>query len=253
MTGHRLSLIGVLAATALAGCAGPRPGATEPKPTASASPAAALDPLRYTCGGHPFTLDVLDQRAGAEGGDHPAAMALRMFLAESHPEAEILPDEGWLLVGLDEQEASFIARVEGDPPFVEAAAARAPGGWRVRGWGQCRPRAAFDGANGATWVFDPNVPPAGPSDRRFSALVTEVECASGRSSEGRVLPPVIVYRPEEILVAFAVRPPRGDAGDCQSNPATRVVVELDEPIAGRRLVDAGVFPPHDPTHPWPPP
>lgn len=246
--GTRLAVASlVLVVTSCAGDAGAGSPAPEPPDDAAAA-------LRFSCWGdaHPFTPQLLDAPANAELDQHPSARALLAFLEAGGPETDFLPKRGWLLAGRDERSAAFVARVPGDPPFAEAQVAlQESGGWRVVGWDQCRPRAVFAGLNGATWTLDPELLPPGPEATQFRALVTETECASGRPSGGRVLPPAIFYGTDEVTVVFAVRPQPGDAFNCQGNPATPVLVVLDEPLGERRLLDGGVFPPHDPTQPWP--
>lgn len=214
---------------------------------------AAIDPeLRYSCGTYPFTPDLLDEPASADAGPHPSAATLREFLATPNVDASFLPDTGWWLVGGDADDAEYVAAVPGDPAFVSVGLELTTNGWRVIGWGQCRPSLVLDGLGPATWMLDPTGGPLTSETRAFDALVTELACASGRSSEGRVAPPLIAYRPDELFVAFGVRPLGGEQ-NCPGNPATQVHVELREPLGNRQLLNAGVFPPHDPTKPWPPP
>ena len=119
-------------------------------------------------------------------------------------------------------------------------------GWRVTGWGDCQARRVLPaGLGDADWVLAPDQPPIGPETRTFDALVTERSCASGRSSEGRIAGPDILEVDDLLLVTFAVRS-LGDGGTCQSNPATRVNVDLGEPLGDRRVRDGGALPPRDP-------
>jgi hypothetical protein len=74
----------------------------------------------------------------------------------------------------------------------------------------------------------------------------EVNCASGQSSQDRIVGPEISYAADRVVVTFAVRPPPGEAQDCQGNPATAVTVTLNEPLGDRRLVDGGAEPPREP-------
>jgi hypothetical protein len=77
-------------------------------------------------------------------------------------------------------------------------------------------------------------------------LVREVECASGRSAEGRILDPEVSLGSEEVVVTFRVSPRVGDQ-DCQGNPATPSTVEFGEPTGGRTLLDGAHDPPRSPT------
>lgn len=69
---------------------------------------------------------------------------------------------------------------------------------------------------------------------RLPVEVREAACASGRSAEGRIVAEVI-YEVGSVVVDIEVRP-RSGSQDCQSNPVTRFVVELDEPLGSRRIV-----------------
>lgn len=85
----------------------------------------------------------------------------------------------------------------------------------------------------------------GPQTTEFTAMVTERACAGGRSSEGRVIGPEIVYTADAVIVTFRVRALDG-AQNCPSNPASAVLVRLDEPLGERRLLDGDTDPPSEP-------
>jgi hypothetical protein len=79
---------------------------------------------------------------------------------------------------------------------------------------------------------------------QFVARVTEMNCASGQSSEGRIVGPKVEYGDDAIIVTFAVRPPPGgEFHTCQGNPPTLVLVTLSEPLGDRQLLDGHVDPP----------
>lgn len=97
----------------------------------------------------------------------------------------------------------------------------------------------------ATWAL-PNGFNVGPETTEFLALVTERACASGQSSEGRIVGPRIEYVDHtSVVVTFEVRPLPGGQ-ECPGNPATIVEVELEEPLGNRRLLDGGREPPSEP-------
>jgi hypothetical protein len=246
---HRL--LPILATLLLGGCAAPAPPVT---PSGSAGPQPEpVDPglagVRFSCSGHPFGLALLDEPGTAELEDHPSAEALRQFLAQPNAEADILPASGWHLAGRDAERASYVAAGPGDPPFVEAQLEIHPAGWKVAGWGQCRPQIALDGLGAATFQFAGR--PPGPDTERFDVLVTEMACAGGRPPGVRLLPPQIAKTTDAIFVLFTVRSQAGDL-NCPSNPSTQVAIELGEAVGSRRVLDAAVFPFHDPAEPWPP-
>ena len=75
------------------------------------------------------------------------------------------------------------------------------------------------------------------------ALVTEVACASGQSSEDRIVEPRITVDEDAITVTFGVTPLEGEQ-DCQGNEPSPYEVTLPEPLGDRELRDGGVYPAH---------
>jgi hypothetical protein len=101
-----------------------------------------------------------------------------------------------------------------------------------------------EGAEAAEWSLDPAQPLPGPDSRQVAALVHERACSSGRPPVGRVLPPIVVYGLDAVVVTFATRPLPGGQ-DCQGSPPAPVTFELTEPLGGRALLDGSVVPPAD--------
>ena len=241
----------LLLALAMAGCA---PAAlSQPTAPSDAPPAVAdLGDARYTCTGAPGVLpSILDQPANAELEDHPSAVALRAAIAEVGPDIDMLPESGYWLVSRDESVAQYLARDPrgADTDFVFASIENHGGGWMNGGWGGCRPEIVLEGLNLATWVLDPDAPSPDAAATTFAALVTERTCTGGKPMGARLQPPSITYGKDSVLVVFAARPLEGDSFDCPSNPSTRVVVQLLEPLGARQLLDAGFFPPAEPVAP----
>ncbi len=232
---------GVIGAALLAGCA-LLPGAP------GGAPPLGVGPLQYTCGRFPFGAEMLDRSDTDEAAANPAAAALREHLAKDGPDIDFLPDTGWSLAGMDADGAEFVIE-DGDLGMKVVSVHSADlGPWIVTGWGDCQPQRVLPpGLNEASWTLDPAEPRPGADTQTFTALVTERECASGQSSEGRVVGPDILEVGDEVLVTFAVRPLGGDMQSCPGNPATRVVVDLGEPLGDRQLLDGGTLPPGDPT------
>lgn len=244
----------LLLALALAGCASTNsPGApATPGPTDAPPDEADLGDARYSCSGPPGLLpSLLDQPANAELEDHPSAAALRAAIAEVGPDIDMLPAAGYWLSNRDDQVAEYLARdpAGAENDFVFASMENQGAGWKNGGWGGCRPEIVLEGLSLATWVLDPDAPPPDADATTFAALVTERTCTSGQPMGGRLQPPSISYGRESILVVFAARPLQGDAFDCPSNPSTRVVLELREPLGERVLLDGGFFPPAEPVEP----
>jgi photosystem II stability/assembly factor-like uncharacterized protein len=98
----------------------------------------------------------------------------------------------------------------------------------------------------ATWWIDPAALPLQPGATRIPGFVLEQACASGKSPEGRVREPVVEYGADAIVVTFTITWSPGDQ-DCPSNPPFPVVVQLDQPLGGRALLDGSSVPPRDAT------
>lgn len=245
MTGPRRILATIVVLASLAGC-GASPGSAA-SPSATADSSVAEDDLRFSCGRFPFGAEIMTAPARHdEDALNPAADALRRHLALGGPDIDFLPDEGWTLAGMDAGLAEFVT-VGGALGMKSVSVENKGGGWKVSGWGDCRPTIVLaDGLGAAEWAWGGPGDP-GPETRTFDALVTEMMCASGRSSEGRIVGPVIVPSAETVLVMFAVRSLGG--GTCPSNPSTRVTVDLGEPLGDRQLLDGGRLPFGDPTKP----
>ena len=110
------------------------------------------------------------------------------------------------------------------------------------------PGAAPSGAvNAATWWVGSDLLPLAPETTEIKGILVESACASGQSPDGRVNDPVITYTPQAVTVTFTVKPPPGDAQDCQSNPEFPVTFTLSEPLGTRTLLDGGSTPPRDAT------
>jgi len=215
--------------------------------------AATAPPLAYTCGGaYAFDPALFDQPP-IDLRSHPAGAVLARFLESGTGlEPGILPDRGWRLAGEDDSTATFIAPVPGgDPPYADAHLENPGNAWRVVGWGQCRPTLSITGVNSASWVLARGEK-LDAATTTFVASVTEHTCTGGSSSEGRIREPLILYEPDRVGVIFTVDPLPGGAYTCPGNPATRVQVELSEPLGDRELLDAGQFPWRDATarEPW---
>jgi hypothetical protein len=208
--------------------------------------------IRWSCGPPPgFAPGLLDQPARAETEIHPSAAALRSALAGDGPGSDLVPKSYWLL-SRDEKIAEYFARGPGggEGDWWSLTIQNQHGDWKLAGVGPCQLRGVLGELSQARWILDPDLPRPGAEATTFTALVTEMTCTGGQAMGPRLMPPSVVYGKDSVLVVFAARPLGGDgAFDCPSNPSTRVVVELREPLGDRHLLDAGVFPPAEPVAP----
>jgi hypothetical protein len=112
--------------------------------------------------------------------------------------------------------------------------------WFLTAAQTCALRADLDGLGTATLTLDPEHPPV-PDAREVHLLVTETACNSGEDAEGRVRLSALAVRDDAVEMTLGVEP-RTDGANCPSNPPTPFVVELDEPLGDRVVVDASVHP-----------
>ena len=73
------------------------------------------------------------------------------------------------------------------------------------------------------------------SSRSFTAMVTRLACNGGET--GKVLPPTVRYRADQIVVTFRVEPQAAGIHTCQGNRPVGYPVRLDRPIGSEQLVD----------------
>jgi hypothetical protein len=112
--------------------------------------------------------------------------------------------------------------------------------WVLTAAQTCALRADLGELGTATLTLDPEHPPV-PDARELHLLVTEMACNNGEDAEGRVRLSALAVRDDAVAVTVGVEPRTGDA-NCPSNPPTPFVVELDEPLGDRVVLDASVHP-----------
>ncbi len=69
----------------------------------------------------------------------------------------------------------------------------------------------------------------------FTALVTRLGCSDGRT--GKVLPPVVDPRDDQVIVTFVVETLKAGRYGCASNDQVPYEVKLKQPLGNRSLVD----------------
>ncbi len=240
----------LVALACAAACGGPLPAGPSAAPATGlgeVEPIASLDPsvAGLTCGdGHVFHPALLGQTGRAEGDQDAAAAALRAHLAG--PDGAGSPRSGWIRVAQTGSRAQFVAtRPDGDGWVVVGFFLNA-GRWTLDLAGDCRPEVVLPaGVSRAEWRLDPAFGRPAPADRVVHLLINELACASGRSPEGRVLPPTVAATAGAVVIAVLVRSQPG-AQDCQGNPDFPLTVDLPEALGERPLFDGAVFPPAGP-------
>jgi len=231
---------------ALGGCGAPD---TPPTPSPSNGPDPAT--YRYSCAGPPgFLPALLERPAMAELEDHFSAQGLRDFLGDDSVGLGLLPDSGWWLVSRDEKEAHYIARLPdgAESPFGYAILQSNGARWAFATGGFCLPEVLLERRVSALWTLPSNAARPQEATVQFVVLVTDRICTGGQPVGARLLPPVITYTEGSVFIVFSARPYQG-LTTCEGKPPTEALVHLREPLGNRNLLDAGVFPPADPTTP----
>lgn len=98
----------------------------------------------------------------------------------------------------------------------------------------------------AWWWVDGETLPLTAEATVIRGFLRERSCASGASPLDRALAPTIEYRPDAVVVVFAVVALAGEQ-DCTGNPAFPVEVRLTEPLGSRSVLDGSEDPPRDAT------
>jgi len=228
------------------------PGGSVPsvlEPSAPATPTPTIDPtlargttVRCTPDGFPFPGELLLQPARAELGTDAAAAQLRSVIAGSAPENG-LPATGWTRIDASPTHVLFVARSADG--WSQVALLLGPAGWTSDLEGSCHLRPVLPpGVGWAAWWVDPKAGAPAADGTTVDALLLEEACASGKTPAGRVVGPAFLEDAQRVIVTFGVKPRNGDQ-DCPSNPPFAFQFTLRSPLAGRALLDGGVFPPRD--------
>jgi hypothetical protein len=249
-------------AVTFAACAAPAPSPSaapavspgvSPVDSPAPSPGATLPegwggrPL-YTCGGDErFPPEAIVGQGTAEREGGLAGDALRAFL--DSPDARDFPKVGWHRVSETPTRVLFMRPGDVSAWVMVAFTIDASGAVRADQWGECVATLVMPpGVGNAAWWVDPVGGPVEPEATTIKGLIRERACASGRLPEGRVLPPVVSYTEQAVVVVFGVTEQAGGQ-DCPGNPAFPITIELSEPLGDRVLLDGGTFPPRDATIP----
>lgn len=97
-------------------------------------------------------------------------------------------------------------------------------------------RLASSAPRPATWRIEPGVI-RNPKDTELRVLVQEKQCAGNDTAIGRIERPAIHYTTRRVVIGIRVWPLAGGAR-CPVPPETPFVINLDQPIGQRKLVDA---------------
>ena len=113
--------------------------------------------------------------------------------------------------------------------------------WAVVESSTCSPMLDLGELHGARVALDPSSSPPSVSDR-IALLVTEFACNSGQDAAGRVELVELAETESTVELVIGVRPSDAQEASCQGNPATPFIVELEQPLADRVILNAAVVP-----------
>jgi len=217
------------------------PGQTDNDPPRAAETARATGDILYTCGQTAFDPRGLEGAGDLENSEAVLGDALRRLLKT--PDGT-MGGEGWRVVHEKRNEVLVAApSPKGEHPYVTALFRRSKGGWKPAGWGDCLPMAVIGERSPALWELGTQ-----PSDdaTQLQLLVEERACSGGRKLTQDNTRADIKYSEEAIAILMSGDPLRAGknaAYTCIGVPPSPITIELEEPIWGRQLVDAGSYPP----------
>jgi hypothetical protein len=208
---------------------------------------AGGEPAEYLCQGTPVPASVLTDGATADQLGEEAAAALGgAGVPDIDPEQwRVLTETDtkvYLVRELPEPRDSDGEQRTHEVLGIEWVDETEEGGegWQFYRHGDCALRYDLGDLNGAMVALDPDNPPD-PDSSQVHLLVTEFACASGELADDRVILERLVEHEDRVEIVVGVEPPPG-IQTCQSHPPTPFVVELDEPLGTRTLVDVAVYP-----------
>lgn len=198
------------------------------------------------CGGATFQTAALRTGPPAEFGDDPAAQELRNLIDQQRDwdDPHAIGDGDWRVLSRSDGEAVF-GRGSPPRPSVVIAGRSESGQWFTRTGGPCWARRVVDGLEAVYWAPDPADPD--PTSQQVHVLVEETACAGGRPPDGRVRTEA-TERSDAVVITATVVPLEGDR-TCPDGPPAEVVVDLDQPVGSRVLLDGGAVPPQPPCLP----
>ena len=222
-------------------------------------------PDEMSCGPFTFPADTLTAPPIAAESSDPAVVAMRGELSSAAGAAKygaFEADTSQIRV-LDRSEGRTLlgiggpgdrGYIHGPAPFVAVALEARDESWVPVDWTECSLRlgAGEPGEQPVTWYLATGEAAPDPDARQIPIEVIESACASGQSAQGRIHEPAIDYRFDAIVVTVTVKPLSGSQ-ECPGNPPTPYLLELDEPLNGRLLLDGGRYPPAPPPDPEQPP
>lgn len=192
----------------------------------------------YSCGGRAtFPGESLEGPGDVEDQDSPLGDALRELMSGMDG---VTADDGWRVVWEKGDEVLVVAPYpEGEHPYQSALFERSGKAWEPRGWGDCMPTVVIGDRSPVEWKLEEE-----PSDdaTELDVVLEERACSGGRELSGDNIKVDIEYHEDSIAILISADPLGESFYTCPLNPSS-FTIELDEPVAGRRLIDRATYPP----------
>lgn len=204
-----------------------------------------------TCGGRAFPLAALEGPEAAELATGPEFDALREAIRTLGSDFPPALTATWRLVGKDAGGATFLAYV--GPRAEVGAWIRADVAFDGRSWtaasmGTCDPRVVLPGGSvPADWNLDPAFPSPTATTESIHVLIWDPTCSDGQTVQGRVVGPIVQYRPDSLVVTIGVRSLEGDGPHgCDQAPGSSIEIRLSSALGDRTILDGNQIPPGPP-------
>ncbi len=118
---------------------------------------------------------------------------------------------------------------------------RANDGYEAAAWGTCNLEPVLP--PGLAWAeIAARADALDPEATAVAVMVSERECTSGRSPAPFLNEPVVIERDDSVTVYWTSDSAKGDQ-TCQGNPSVRRLLQLEEPLGQRELLDGSTWPP----------
>lgn len=217
-------------------------------------PIVDANELLYYCHTIAFPPSAIVGPGADELVNHPAAAALRTFLAGEYNTGSIFPAHGWHFLGESLETAEF-GQMVADPIEPSGSAryvrfSRSGPLYELGGWGDCWPRlAAPSGLFTLEWWL-PGLALPGPAATTIAVNAVALGCAGGPAA-GLIEPPNLAVDATWVAIALTGRRIEHqtgcEKGGCGVIVPTSLDVALPEAIGHRSLLDASSWPARDAT------
>ena len=184
----------------------------------------------------------MDAPVGHDDQFGPEFAGLAKTLLEFRGDIPVPDDATWRLAVERSGRFTFLTDAAGS--WFYATVVAEGSGWRPVNMGDCHPHLVVsEQLVAAAWWLDERVPQPTADAIELPVLIMEQACAGGSFASGRIASPLVRYTADIVVIIAGVH---GIGGTCQSNPATRAIFILPEPIDERQLLDGYHVPPAPP-------